>query len=276
MIKVLESPVEPAFIIQQWSANNVQKEAIERMAVSEHVYQYSSFEQLRFELRLRSRMVRAARQLNRSGAEFATFKNSRCNLAFWDLTENGGFSLREGIQPAEGIADIFENGPKYAFECATAVMIVCYKAVLEVITQQDFNRLFSNLLLWDWHYDKDLGLTWRKEADYLPGDVQYFENPDVNPASIEWQGENVVVMENEHYYGHGIGIKTKQGMITVLNKKRKPGATVPAYLIDKACRPDFIYLSQYSNRFSDLPSAQEHPENRFIISQIGSITSIQM
>ncbi len=192
--------------------------------------------------------MKAAKDMSQGGTRFATYRTSRCNLKYWHLTNQGGFLLRKGVTPAAGIRDIFINGKKYAFECAVAIVILLYKAVLDTIGKEQFNTLFPNLLLFSWHNDSDLGITHRKggSAYALPGDVLYFKNPDVNPDKMEWQGENVIKMGDDLYYGHGLGIKTSEGMIKALNRHRRANANESAYLKDQVSFPDYQYLSQFA------------------------------
>jgi protein-glutamine gamma-glutamyltransferase len=207
--------------------------------------QYENITRLHFELKLRNSIIEAAILLNRSDVTYATFKNSYCNSAYWILQNDGGFKLRPNVSPSTAIRDIYMNGSQYAFECATAMVIVYYKAVLHTIEEEQFNRIFSDILLWDWHYDKDLGITTLKTNQFVPGDVLYFSNPDVDPQTPEWQGENAVYLEKDTYYGHGIGIKSAPEMIAALNAHRAPNSQVSAYLLDQATRPNFQYLSQF-------------------------------
>ncbi|GAB6989166.1 protein-glutamine gamma-glutamyltransferase [Paenibacillus pini] len=211
-------------------------------------YHYESPEHLKFELRLRSAIVEAAKALNASGAEFTTFVNARCNQRLWILNQRGGFELRRGVTPAQGIRDIFMNGRLYGFECATGVVIVLYKGVLDSIKENEFNRLFADLLLYDWHYDSDLRLIDKTGVtESFPGDVMYFKNPDVRPSQIEWQGENTVKINNDLYFGHGIGIVSAEKIIYELNRHRIPGSTTSAYQMDQVIYPDFLYLSQFAS-----------------------------
>lgn len=122
-------------------------------------YVYQSMDHLRFEWDLRGSLVEAAEGLDRSGVSFASFEKSRCNPAYWNRNAEGGFELRSNVTPADGIRDIWRNGHLYAFECATATVIVLYGGVLGSIREDAFNSLFRNLLLFDWHYDSDLRLT---------------------------------------------------------------------------------------------------------------------
>lgn len=249
MIKISGSTVKTDDIYSQWTPGtpgSTEKMIIEKMAASPSVYAYDSFHQLKFEIELRRKIVSSAKALNRSKATFATFDKAKCNPEYWELTEIGGFKLKPGVQPSAAINDIFINGDKYAFECAAAMTIVYYKAVLEMLGEPTFNKLFAGLYIFSWNYDTDLGLYTVEAADYFPGDVRYFKNPDVDPKHLEWQGENVVVMEDGRYYGHGIGITSAERIISALNKLRKPGATRSAYLMDQATRPDFKKLAGYT------------------------------
>jgi protein-glutamine gamma-glutamyltransferase len=244
MIKISGSSVQPHGIYNQWLLSPMEKMIVEKMAMSQTVYNYDSLRVLAFELKLRMEIVSSARDLNQSGAIFATFEESRCNTDYWELNEIGVFKLKAGVKPSTGIRDIFFSGFKYAFECATAMVVVYYKAVLESLHEQTFNELFANISLYSWNHDPDLGINSYIAKDYFPGDVRYFKNPDVNPETSEWQGLNVVVMGDGSYYGHGAGITTADHIIFILNQQRKPGATQSAYLLDQVTRPNFKRIAQ--------------------------------
>ena len=202
----------------------------------------------KFELNLRQEIVNAAAALNNSDLSFADFKDSRCNPAYWSRTDNGGFLLREGVPPGEAIGDIFTNGDKYATECATAMMIVYYKALRSIYGDEKFNALFPEIYLMDWDVTEPLlreVTVAQPAADVLPGDRQYFKNPDFDPETPEWQGENVMVLPDSKYYGHGIGIVTADVIISDLNSRRREGASRSAVLLDSVWRPDFEKLSEH-------------------------------
>jgi len=257
--------------------NSSEKLILAGLACHENLIRYDDITRLQFETKLRSYIIESAIALNYSGVTYAIFEKSYCNPRFWALQADGGFKIRNNVTPASAIQDIYSNGSQYAFECATAMVIVYYKAVLAAINENHFNRLFQDILLWDWHYDKDLGISSGETNEFVPGDVLYFKNPDVNPSTPEWQGENVVFLERNTYYGHGIGIKNSQQMIDALNAHRRPGSSESAYLLQQATRPDFHYLSQ----FTDHPSDQTGHRNildhmaSFLIARIGSNTHIQ-
>lgn len=201
-----------------------------------------------FEADMRQQVVQAARSMAASGAAFADFEQTRGNDQLWRVTELGALQLKPGISPAAGIRDIFDNGNLYAFECATATVIVLYKGILDSIEEESFNRLFADLLLYDWEYDEDLRLIQTgSSAAALPGDVLYFMNPDVNPDTPEWQGENTIKLGPDRYFGHGIGIASGADIIAALNENRIPDSTRTAYLTDNVHRLDFSYYYPYAN-----------------------------
>ncbi|WP_339300933.1 protein-glutamine gamma-glutamyltransferase [Paenibacillus sp. FSL R5-0623] len=223
-------------------------------------YVYQSMDHLRFEWDLRGSLVDAAEGLDRSGVSFASFEKSRCNPAYWNRNAEGGFELRSNVTPADGIRDIWRNGHLYAFECATATVIVLYGGVLGSIREDAFNSLFRNLLLFDWHYDSDLRLTEKNGSETaLPGDVLYFKNPDVSPETPEWQGENTFMLRENWYYGHGIGIARGEDIIRTLNQFRVPGSRVSAYLMDMVIYPDFFYLSRFAKNNQNNMAAGSTP-----------------
>lgn len=202
---------------------------------------------LDFERRMRDSIVESAEALNASGVDFATFDDSRGNPQFWTLTEIGGLQLNPGVKPSDGIKDIFQNGHLYAFECATAMVIVLYRATMETIGEEAFNTYFTDLFLWDWNYDENLRLITNYNKEQIQrGDIVYFKNPDHAPNKPEWQGENAVKLGDDLFYGHGIGITTGEIIIASLNQERVPGSTTSAYFMDQSLHPDFNYLQRLS------------------------------
>ncbi|MCL6458426.1 MAG: protein-glutamine gamma-glutamyltransferase [Gorillibacterium sp.] len=211
-------------------------------------YTYETPSSLLFELRLRANILESARLLSLSGALFATFAKSTCNPWYWTRTPKGAFVLRNNVQSSEGIRDIFRNGSLYAFECATAMVIVLYRAILETVGDGVFNERFSNLTLYDWNYDRDLYLQ-RVDAKkgVFPGDIVYFENPDVAPQTPWWIGENTVKMDNRFYFGHGIGIVPSEQIIAALNRNRRPGSTISAFMSNIVVAPGYRAMEKWVN-----------------------------
>jgi len=249
MILIQNKPVDEDQLIKQFSQNGIELQIVNTLLKSEVKYQYDSVEQLIFEINLRKEIINASYNLHKSGMDFEVFRESRCNPDFWNRTDEGGFILKDGVKPSDAINDIFTNGRKYGTECATAMIIVYYKALLSVYKDDKFNKLFPRIQLMNWHYVdrllKEVGYM-DKPQDYLPGDRRYFINPDVNPLTPEWQGENVIDLSNGNYYGHGIGIEKAAIIIRELNNARIKDANKTAYLIDSVGRPNFKKLFELS------------------------------
>jgi protein-glutamine gamma-glutamyltransferase len=243
LIQILGMNVIPSSL---WSSNSNKRKIIEAMQQDPNIHYYQSIHELAFELTLRNNIISSAQAMNDSQARFEVFSTSRCNPQYWILTSAGGFQLRPDVLPSEAIEDIYKNSSLYGFECATAKMIIYYHAVLKSINRDMFNRLFQSIYLYSWHADTDLGIHSMNINYSLPGDVIYFNNPDVSPQTPWWRGENAVVLGDGTFFGHGIGIKTAKEIIDVLNGFRNPGSTISAYQTTNTTRPAFLYLSQFS------------------------------
>jgi len=250
MIVVDTKPVSiiPAF--EGFTPDTLQAEILKTLMNSSHTYRYESLDHLAAELKIRGSIVTAARDLAHSGIRFKVFRDSMANPDFWRRTSEGGFALRGDVLPSDAIQDIYQHGSKYGTECATAMIIVLYKAMLDVMPKDQFNKLYADIYLMNWkHIDRDLALTMKDEAaDLLPGDAKYFVNPDVDPLTPEWQGENTYYLGGNRFYGHGIGIETADSIIRSLNGNRRTGATRDAYLDDSVKRQDYLALSRYLHR----------------------------
>lgn len=224
------------------SINNdeIKLKILNTMHKSTYNYKYSSKEELLFVLETRKNIIQSSKMLFRSRMRFRTFKESECNEYYWKRTREGGFLLKNIVAPSSAINDIYAHGWLYGTECATAIVIVYYKAVLGTFGDDLFNSLFTDIYLMDWqNLDGKLKVnTYRNPPDFFPGDCRYIKNPDVNPLTPEWQGENAIDLGNSHYYGHGVGITTVDNIIYSLNKNRKAGSNVPAYMLDSCTLPD--------------------------------------
>ncbi|EYE88699.1 transglutaminase [Fervidicella metallireducens AeB] len=252
MIKISET-IFPKTFINDYALNPIERKIFQILSESDFVYNYSSLNQLKFEIELRINIIEASKEFNKSKIQFKVFSEARCNPDFWELTPAGGFQLKKDILPAQGIKDIFSNSFKYATECSTAIIIIYYKALLKIFPDELFNTAFQNIYLRNWNYiDSDLNVfTYYKDRDFLPADCRYFKNPDFDPEKSQWQGENVIDLGNDTYFGHGIGIKNTESIVTILNQNRKPNATQSAYLTNSVTNPDYKHLANlYFNYIS--------------------------
>jgi protein-glutamine gamma-glutamyltransferase len=247
MIKIAGAELDLKKFLEKYPLESVESEIVEKLSKSSRTYVYASEDELLFETGMRRNIIKASMELYRGRLGFRTFHESKCNEDFWIRREDGGFELKKNVKASDGIRDIFKNMRKYATECATAIVIIFYAAVLESFGENLFNTAFTELTLMNWmQMDELMGIvTYRKLMDYLPGDCRYFKNPDVNPLTPEWQGENTIDLSGGNYYGHGIGIGNSERIIKVLNDNRVEDAQASAYLMDTATRPNFENLYEY-------------------------------
>lgn len=258
------------------SNNNLYKEILSDLTSSKKSHIYKSNRELSFDLTLRTYILRASKDLMASGMQFRVFRRAYCNPMFWIRTPMGGFRLRPGIRASMGIYDIFRNGQLYATECATAIIMIFYKALLDLYGYEIFDEIFDNgFYLYTWNYDHKLAILTAEVDRPAPGDVVYIKNPQVDPMTPEWQGENTVTMGSNYYYGHGIGIRTLQEIIFHLNMHRYPFAMVSAFLTNLNTRIDSNEMAPYLKDDSKLiPVTTREVSSDVITARIGDQTQI--
>jgi protein-glutamine gamma-glutamyltransferase len=243
MISISGKPLAPDAFEGQYPTESFEQSLLQTL--SDNNFSYDSMEQLQFELELRKATVNAAKELNQSDMDFAIFRKSRCNHDYWIRTDEGGFLLKDSVKSSAAIRDIYEHGGDYATECATATVIVYLRAVLDVYPATLFDLSFNKIYLMNWHSVNPplsgIGLL-NDVKVFLPGDRMYFINPDVNPETPEWQGENTVFMGADMFYGPGLGTHNEGTMIKMLNKHRVDNADESAYLLKQVGRPDYNNL----------------------------------
>lgn len=246
MIRISGSLVEIDPLLNKYTAAKIETEIIKTLHSSSTLYDYDSMKEFAFELTLRNSIVKASKDLAKTKFTFKAFKEAYCNSDYWKLTSAGGFLLKTGVKSSTAILDIYSNSSKYATECATAIVIVYFKALVDVLSEKLFLKLFPDIYLYSWmHLDPDLGIyDFENPPDFLPGDCRYFMNPEHDVDKPEWQGENAIDLGNRDFYGHGIGIASDKQIIKELNSLRKHGSKTSAYLMNSAKRPNFKHLAK--------------------------------
>ena len=245
MLIIDNKPTQVSDLAVTFLEGSLDRYIVDTLSDSNEDYYYASLDELVFELRLRHEIIEASKQLQRSNMAFEVFRDSRANPDYWIRRENGGFQLKKDVKASEAVRDIYENGSLYGTECATAMQIVYLKALLEIFPEETFNKMFQNVYLMNWNsLNRYLRPTasMTRQPDYLPGDRRYFANPDVDPETPEWQGENTIDLGDGLYYGHGMGTHKADRIVRELNQNRKKNAAREAYLVQKAARPDFKRL----------------------------------
>lgn len=244
MVFIGRDMVSDDWLKTRFGEDDIKFQIAKNMLTVESNFVYQNEQLFDFEVSARKELVNASERLHNSFFSFKLFTNSICDEGYWDRTQEGGFLLKKDVNPHAAVRDILKNSRMYGTECATAIVIVFYLALVEVLPEELFDKLFSDIYLMDWKYlDKDLGVrTYIGVKNAIQGDCLYFKNPDVNPDTPEWQGENAIKLLNGYYYGHGIGIQTAETIIRSLNRNRIRNAQQSAYLMDQIVKIDFKYL----------------------------------
>ncbi|MDC3419466.1 protein-glutamine gamma-glutamyltransferase [Aquibacillus koreensis] len=219
-----------------WNLGSMERIIIEKMHNSPGLYSFPSMDAFLFDINVRKNMIESAEKMNQSQAVFTIFEYARCNPDYWYLTAQGGFQLHPNRKPSQAILDIFNNSFLYAFECATACVIIFYHALLHRIGEEKFNELFPQLYLYSWHTEPNLGLYTFYSDHYIPSDVVYIKNPDYNPSTPWFRGLNAVALTSGQFYSHGFGIKSHKEIIDILNQNRSPGSDRTAYVTNLVTR----------------------------------------
>jgi protein-glutamine gamma-glutamyltransferase len=200
---------------------------------------------LRDRVKIGAAMVGACEDMDKAKHQFALIKDQSFNAAFWAPAGNGGFTLKPGVRPSDAVNDIFKNPSLYKFECATALVIVHYKAMVDLLGPKDFDTVCANLKMGPWVYESTMQTNWKisggetdaspeRQAQLRAGDYTYFKNWDVSETgrAAGWQGENVISLGGGKYYGHPFGVSTQEHIVTYLNQHRNAGSTRSAGMLD--------------------------------------------
>ena len=144
-------------------------------------------------------------------------------------TEGRTAAVLKSAPDLPGLWRTFHQHP-HVGQNVPAIVIIYYKAVLDVYMPELFDRAFPRIVLMNWR-DMDQLIdpaTYRGLADYLPGDCICQES-DVDPLTPEWRG-NVIDLGNGRYYGHGIGLGSIDYFIDALNRNEEKARRHPPTL----------------------------------------------
>lgn len=195
-------------------------------------------------VKINGAIVNACELLAKANHKYSTLPFQSFNREMWQGTGVAGlgsvggvFKLKDGVKPSDAVNDIFNNPKKYKFECATALVIAYHKAILDLIGPKDFDANFKDLKMGPWKYSDTFKQYWGTVNSGKPfqvGQYGYIKNSQVDAISWckGWQGENVISLGGDKYYGHMYGITTGQKMIEAMNKHRNVWAKHSAAMTD--------------------------------------------
>ncbi|MBM4279427.1 MAG: hypothetical protein FJ137_01250 [Deltaproteobacteria bacterium] len=212
----------------------------------------------------RAHVVQAAKDLAASGASFSgSHQTDKVNQTLWTMGYGGKMQVRKWLadgetgKPSAALRDIFDNGRAYGFECATAMMVIYHKAILDHVGDEAFDKLFSepkNLAFFRWDIEDadfvDAKKLVHRPMPLQPGTHYYFENPDAAPENSAFRGENVLYLGDGQFYAHGIVgdsgtyLVTEKDIVDTLSALRAPGADSAPRRVNMAMWLDGYSLSK--------------------------------
>ena len=216
------------------------------------------------ELAFRAHVVHAAKALAAGGASFAgSADGDKVNKDLWTMGFGGRIQVRKFMpdgsigKPADALRDIFTNGRAYGFECATAMMVIYHKAILDHVGDKAFNEMFSEpkqLAFFRWSIEDDDFLDVKKlvhkPMPLQPGSHYYYTNPDASAENSAFGGENVLYLGAGEFYAHGIVgssgtyIVSEKDIMDTLSALRRHGATTAPSRVAMAMWLDGYALSK--------------------------------
>jgi hypothetical protein len=216
------------------------------------------------EIAFRARVVTAAKDLASSGASFAgSAEGDRVNQKLWTMGFGGRMQVRKFLEggeigkPSAALRDVFTNGHQYGFECATAMMVIYHKAILDHVGDAAFDAMFTeprNLAFFRWSIEDDDFLDVKKlvhkPMPLMPGSHYYYTNPDASPENSAFSGENVLYLGDGQFYAHGIVgssgtyLVSEQDITDTLSALRRSGSSIAPSRVAMAMWLDGYALSK--------------------------------
>ena len=189
------------------------------------------------------------------------------NKKLWTMGYGGRMAVRKFLpgdkigKPSDALNDLIENGDAYCFECATAMMVIYHKAILDHIGAEKFDAAFTDpkmLAFFRWDIeDSDFTDTKKLVEDPslsglppVPGSHYYFANPDASDENSAFRGENVIYLGDNKYYAHGVVgasggyIVTEEELMATLSALRKPGSKKKPYRVAMEMHLDGLAVSK--------------------------------
>lgn len=195
---------------------------------------------LRNRVEIEAAIVDACYDMAAHPHDFEIIKKTRFSATYWDSKGNGLYKTKAGVRPSLAVRDICDHPKDYGFECATAMVIVYYKAMLSIMGDAQFDKVCANIQIGPWVYDDVLASVYDITGDgdtpgnptLIAGTYGYIRNWDVSKIAREggWQGENVIALGNGIYFGHPFGVETGENIIKYLNTQRIENAKRSASL----------------------------------------------
>lgn len=213
-------------------------------------------------VRVGAAVVSACLEMHQAHHEFAIAPLQRFSGAYWRrdgrLQHHATFHLRPGVKASAALNDVFRNPDGYRFECATALVLVYYRAIQKLIGERDFDRIMGDLKVGPWEYEPDLarfllssGKGDRPATPERARQLKYGEYTYTKNWAVSWwgwakgcQGQNQIRLDDDLYYAHSYALVGQGDIVARENGARVIGAKTSASMTDAQTRLDPKLLSK--------------------------------
>jgi hypothetical protein len=166
--------------------------------------------------------------------------------------------LRAGVRASQALDALYRDAEAYGMAGATAISVIHYQAIrwaYHHVTGSDelFDRQFRDMRIGQLGMGTENDLRAAREnvgGEIQIGDHGYFSTPDVDPVARlgGWNGENVIHLGGDAYFGHPFGISDARTIVSHLEAVRRRDLLNPRPAI---LQPTQIRLDPAALRWGD-------------------------
>lgn len=217
-------------------------------------------------VRVGAAVVSACLEMHQAHHEFAIAPRQKFSSEFWrrdgQLSHFATFHLKPGAKASAAMNDVFLHPDGYRFECATALVLVYYRAIQKLIGDSDFDRIMGDLKIGPWEFEADLErflvrsgrgdqpATEARSRELTFGEYTYTKN-----WAVSWwgwakgcQGQNQIRLDEDLYYAHSYELVGQGDIVARENGARVWGAKTSASMTDRQERLDPKLLAEDQER----------------------------
>ncbi|MBK6689695.1 MAG: hypothetical protein IPG45_34840 [Deltaproteobacteria bacterium] len=217
-------------------------------------------------VRVGAAVVSACLEMHQAQHEFAIAPRQKFSSEFWrrdgQLSRYATFHLKPGAKASSAMNDVFVNPDAYRFECATALVLVYYRAIQKLIGDSDFDRLMGDLKIGPWEYEADLqrflmasGRGDQPATEARAQELKFGEYTYTKNWAVSWwgwakgcQGQNQIRLDEDLYYAHSYALVGQGDIVARENGARVLGAKTSASMTDRQQRLNPQLLAEDQER----------------------------
>lgn len=217
-------------------------------------------------VRVGAAVVSACLEMHQAHHEFAIAPRQKFSSEFWrrdgQLSHFATFHLKPGAKASAAMNDVFLHPDAYRFECATALVLVYYRAIQKLIGDADFDRIMGDLKIGPWEFEADLerfllrsGRGDQPATEARAEALKFGEYTYTKNWAVSWwgwakgcQGQNQIRLDQDLYYAHSYELVGQGDIVARENGARVFGAQTSASMTDRQERLDPKLLAERQKR----------------------------